>query len=315
MMKRDSGRILILFGAVLALAPAIAPIAAWAGPGSVRADLLIPGLVYAPKEPITIRLTLENIGGNPVTLPERCFAGEAFNLVHTVEREPMKPGRIRKEGPVELEPRGQHAREVRLDKVFKKLKRQGRYELQWSCDSWRSFREVFVVAEPYDPERDRVAVITTNHGEMVFGLMPDVAPKHVETFARLARQGYYDGIPFRQLIPGIQIETGGAPILSDRGWRHQIPPEIQRDLVPLRGMIGALRRPNSRSTMTSASEFFILLETNPGFQGFHTFYASLEKGEDVLAAIGSVPVSGGKGLDPFRPLEPVRVESIRIRPE
>src|SRR6266446_88856 len=61
---------------------------------------------------------------------------------------------------------------------------------------------------------DEVAVIKTNHGEMVLEFFPDVAPKHVENFKTLAKKGFYDGTCFHRVIKGFMIQ-GGDPLTKD----------------------------------------------------------------------------------------------------
>src|SRR3954471_20886894 len=55
-----------------------------------------------------------------------------------------------------------------------------------------------------------VAVITTTEGEMVVEFWPDVAPKTVENFKKLANEKFYDGTAFHRVIKGFMIQ-GGCP--------------------------------------------------------------------------------------------------------
>src|SRR5438045_7498289 len=61
---------------------------------------------------------------------------------------------------------------------------------------------------------NEVAVIKTTAGEMVFEFWPDVAPKTVENFKRLARQGFYNGTAFHRVMKGFMIQ-GGDPLTKD----------------------------------------------------------------------------------------------------
>ena len=54
------------------------------------------------------------------------------------------------------------------------------------------------------------AVIKTSFGEMTIAFWPDVAPKTVENFKKLARKGFYDGTAFHRIIKGFMIQ-GGCP--------------------------------------------------------------------------------------------------------
>ncbi|MFX8899395.1 peptidylprolyl isomerase, partial [Acinetobacter baumannii] len=50
----------------------------------------------------------------------------------------------------------------------------------------------------------------TNYGTIKLRFLDDKAPKHVENFKKLARQGFYDGTKFHRVIPGFMIQ-GGCP--------------------------------------------------------------------------------------------------------
>src|SRR5438270_7260335 len=63
-------------------------------------------------------------------------------------------------------------------------------------------------------EAKEVAVIKTSEGEMVAEFWPDVAPKTVENFKKLAKSGFYDGTAFHRVIKGFMIQ-GGDPLTKD----------------------------------------------------------------------------------------------------
>ena len=55
------------------------------------------------------------------------------------------------------------------------------------------------------------ATIKTNHGDVTIQLFPDQAPKTVENFITLAKQGYYDGVTFHRVIqPGLELAGKAA---------------------------------------------------------------------------------------------------------
>ena len=61
---------------------------------------------------------------------------------------------------------------------------------------------------------NEVAIIKTPQGEMVVEFWSDVAPKTVENFKKLARDGFYDGTAFHRVIKGFMIQ-GGDPLTKD----------------------------------------------------------------------------------------------------
>ena len=60
-------------------------------------------------------------------------------------------------------------------------------------------------------KEDKVAIISTQYGDMVVEFYEDVAPMHVESFKALADEGYFDKTTFHRVIPGFVIQ-GGDPI-------------------------------------------------------------------------------------------------------
>src|SRR5437868_269546 len=58
------------------------------------------------------------------------------------------------------------------------------------------------------------AVVVTDAGSFRFEFAADKAPKHVEHFLKLARQGYYDGGAFHRVVLNGIIQ-GGDPLLKD----------------------------------------------------------------------------------------------------
>src|SRR4030081_3298809 len=78
-----------------------------------------------------------------------------------------------------------------------------------SEDKKEEKKETAAMSEPKE-----VAVIKTSEGEMVAEFWPDVAPKTVENFKKLARAGFYDGTAFHRIVKGFMIQ-GGDPFTKD----------------------------------------------------------------------------------------------------
>src|SRR5438034_8010816 len=91
------------------------------------------------------------------------------------------------------------------------------------------------------------AILHTSYGDMTIGFWPEVAPKHVENFKKLARAGFYDGTAFHRIIKGFMIQGGcpntkkgarGIPGTGDPGYK--IKAEFN-DRPHVRGVISAAR--------------------------------------------------------------------------
>jgi peptidyl-prolyl cis-trans isomerase B (cyclophilin B) len=166
-----------------------------------------------------------------------------------------------------------------------------------------------------------VAVIKTTLGEMVIEFWPDVAPKTVENFKKLAREGFYDGTAFHRIINGFMIQGGdpntkkaelesqwgrGGPGYQIKGETNQRP-----DRKHVRGVISMA---HSGHPDTAGSQFFICLGPTPQLDGGYTTFGKLIKGDDVLTKIGQVPVKGDARGEMSRPVDRVGLESIKIVP-
>ena len=163
-----------------------------------------------------------------------------------------------------------------------------------------------------------VAVIKTSAGEMVVEFWPEVAPKTVENFKKLAKSGFYDGTAFHRIMKGFMIQ-GGDPNTKDAskeaeygmgGPGYQIKAEFN-ERKHVRGVLSMARSGHPDS---AGSQFFIMLDANPGLDGKYTGFGKLIKGDDVLTKIGDTPVTRGPRGEPSKPTRRVEVESVKIVP-
>jgi len=162
-------------------------------------------------------------------------------------------------------------------------------------------------------EQKEVAVIKTSEGEMVAEFWPDVAPKTVENFKKLAKSGFYDGTAFHRVIKGFMIQ-GGDPLTKDESkqarWGTGDPGyKIDAEFNKKSHTKGVLSMARSQDPNSAGSQFFIC-HGNPSFlDGQYTAFGKLIKGEDVLDKIATTPTT-----PPDRPVKRVNVESIKIVP-
>ncbi|MGA9767619.1 MAG: peptidylprolyl isomerase [Blastocatellia bacterium] len=167
-------------------------------------------------------------------------------------------------------------------------------------------------------DRDEVAVLETNYGNIVIEFMPDVAPKHVANFKKLARENFYAGTKFHKIIKitgkliGIQggdpNTINGDPATWGNGQQGQprVPGEFSKTLRHDRGIISAVRNPNDPDSATS--QFIICTAPNPGWDGQYTIFAKVIEGMNVVDVISKAPALGGGD----RPLDPVVIKSVRL---
>ena len=160
---------------------------------------------------------------------------------------------------------------------------------------------------------NEVAVIKTSEGEMVAEFLSDVAPKTVENFKKLAREGFYDGTSFHRVIKGFMIQ-GGDPLTKEESkqaaWGtgdpgYKVAAEFN-DKSHTRGVLSMAR---SNDPKSAGSQFFIC-HGNPSFLDHqYTAFGKLIKGDDVLEKIATTETGPND-----RPKKRMNVESIKIVP-
>lgn len=163
---------------------------------------------------------------------------------------------------------------------------------------------------------DEVAVIQTDAGEMIVAFWPEVAPKTVENFKKLAKQGFYDGTAFHRIVKGFMIQGGDPlsknddPRVGTGGPGYQIKAEFNAK-PHVRGVISMARSADPNS---AGSQFFICLADARFLDRQYTAFGQLVKGDEVLGKIGNTPTTVGGGGEKSRPVTRVGVKSIKIVP-
>lgn len=114
------------------------------------------------------------------------------------------------------------------------------------------------VLQSMKPEKgEEIAVITTSEGVIKLRLYPEEAPKAVENFKTLAKDGYYNGIIFHRVIKDFMIQTGdptGTGTGGESCWGEDFEDEVSPNLHFYDGAVAmANRGPN-----TNGSQFFIV---------------------------------------------------------
>jgi len=147
------------------------------------------------------------------------------------------------------------------------------------------------------------ATLQTNHGPIRIELFPDDAPKTVENFEDLARQGFYDGTTFHRVIEDFMIQ-GGDPRGDGTGGPGYTFEDEANDHPVARGALAmANAGPN-----TNGSQFFIVTaDACPWLDGKHTVFGRVVDGMDTVDAISKVPKDSRD-----RPGDPVVVERVEL---
>jgi cyclophilin family peptidyl-prolyl cis-trans isomerase len=126
------------------------------------------------------------------------------------------------------------------------------------------------------------ARLQTDAGEMLIDLYADRAPRTVNNFVFLARQGFYDGVTFHRVIANFMAQ-GGDPTGTGSGgpgynFADEFHPSLRHDGPGVLSMANA--GPN-----TNGSQFFLTHVATPWLDDKHTVFGRVVEGQDVLLAI------------------------------
>jgi peptidyl-prolyl cis-trans isomerase B (cyclophilin B) len=133
-----------------------------------------------------------------------------------------------------------------------------------------------------DTAKTYVATIETNKGTIVLELYPNYAPKTVNNFVFLARQGFYDGVAFHRVIPSFVIQGGDPTGTGAGGPGYRFEDEFKGN--PLRHESKVISMANA-GPGTNGSQFFITHTPQPHLDNRHTVFGKVTSGADVVDAI------------------------------
>jgi peptidyl-prolyl cis-trans isomerase B (cyclophilin B) len=142
---------------------------------------------------------------------------------------------------------------------------------------WKSPPEMQI-----DPAKAYKVVIETSRGVIELELYPQHAPKTVNNFVFLAKEGFYENVSFHRVIKNFMIQ-GGDPTGTGRGGPgYRFEDEVKEN--PLKHETGVISMANAGPN-TNGSQFFITHSPQPHLNGRHTVFGKVVRGRDVVDAI------------------------------
>lgn len=154
-------------------------------------------------------------------------------------------------------------------------------------------------------ETDYVKLTVKDYGEIVIRLRPDVAPKSVENFQKLVKEGHYEGKIFHRVIKNFMIQGGAFDGTGKQHTADSIKGEfsandVENNLLHLRGVISMAR---ANDVNSASNQFFICDKTSEHLDGDYAAFGYVLAGLDVVDKIASVETDGYD-----KPLENVIIE-------
>ncbi len=147
------------------------------------------------------------------------------------------------------------------------------------------------------------ASLQTNHGTIEIELFDEDAPKTVDNFSKLAKDGFYDGVIFHRVIPDFMIQGGDPTGTGTGGPGYTFEDEFNQHKIERGALAMANAGPN-----TNGSQFFIVVtEAAPWLDGKHTVFGRVTSGMDVVDTIVEVPRDAGD-----KPNDDATIEAVTL---
>ena len=125
------------------------------------------------------------------------------------------------------------------------------------------------------------AVMHTNHGAIELELFDDDAPKTVENFKKLSRDGFYDGLIFHRVIKDFMVQGGCPQGTGTGGPGYQFEDEFNDHKI----VRGALAMANAGPNTNGSQFFLVTTAAAPWLDGKHTVFGQVTGGMDAVDAI------------------------------
>jgi len=147
---------------------------------------------------------------------------------------------------------------------------------------------------PAGLDKQNAIVIDTTKGRIVIKLRTDLAPQHAERIKQLAREGFYNNVPFHRVMDGFMAQTGDGQ--NGNGTGGSKYPNLKQEFssVPFkRGTVGMARRGDSVDSANS--QFFICFDEASFLNKQYTVIGEVVAGMDVVDKLKKAPPGSSSG--------------------
>jgi len=156
-----------------------------------------------------------------------------------------------------------------------------------------------------DAAKSYQATITTTKGDIVIELLAERAPLAVNSFVFLAREGWFNDVPFHRVIPGFMAQTGDPSGTGYGGPGYNFADEVSPDdTFDAEGLVAMA----NGGPHTNGSQFFITYGPQETLNGKHTIFGRVISGMDVATQLAARDPS----QDPSQQPEADRIISVTI---
>ena len=169
----------------------------------------------------------------------------------------------------------------------------------FTLTSFLLLKDKCLFVKNYDPQkinfenRKNIAILNVGCGNVIIELYPDISPNGVERFKTLIKSKAYDGVAFHRVIKDKLVQAGDlefgkkenidyGKIGTGKSGLGQIKSEVDREFNYVRGSVGLAR---AKKYDTEDSQFFIILQDEPLYEGEYTPIGKVIYGIEVLEKI------------------------------
>ena len=129
-----------------------------------------------------------------------------------------------------------------------------------------------------DPEN--TIQIELKDGNVIIELMTDIAPNHSNRIKELAREGFYDGVPFHRVIEGFMAQTGDGE--NRNGTGGSTKPDLKNEFSDTPHLRGTVSMARTADPDSANSQFFICFDESSHLNGQYTAFGQVVQGMEFV---------------------------------
>ena len=169
----------------------------------------------------------------------------------------------------------------------------------FTLSSFLLLKDKCLFVKNYDPQKinfespNNIAILNVGCGNVIIELYPEISPNGVERFKTLIKSKAYDDVAFHRVIKDKLVQAGDlefgkkgnidyGKIGTGKSGLGQIKSEVDREFNYVRGSVGLAR---AKKYDTEDSQFFIILQDEPLYEGEYTPIGKVIYGIEVLEKI------------------------------
>ena len=161
----------------------------------------------------------------------------------------------------------------------------------------------------------KVKITVKDFGTMTAELYPEYAPKTVENFVKLVKEGFYDGLIFHRVIPGFMIQGGGFDTNYEQKEAEAIAGEFRANGFPqntLKHTRGVLSMARTMDPNSASSQIFVMHQNSPHLDGQYAAFGKVIEGDEIIDKIAFVETTTKMFYYQDWPVEDVVIEKAEL---